>query len=677
MAINRNYSQLLVTGTNGGDWTLSNASLTGNQGYLFYDYSDDSSERVKEIVAQVAGGGSATTVEITSPSVNARSIGIRRVMPLYLLGVGNTANSDNLKFLASPDGGTTYFAHDGTTWSVVAEADILTGGMSANQLRNAGTPPGNNTAFTLKCAVAMPITATTTTLYFAGYQIITGLYDGGVSNRILDFRGDGADYFDPEQLLRYDDMPEGVGNGFGGTVWPDFDNSSTFYEPSGLIIRGSDPNDTTAQTNNAHYFVDTIGIDLSRQLSIRTTGTENESNQLFRFLVLPDAGPGLSAPVNSTDFNSRSWKAWDGDAWQTVTGTDVSDFQTDGSNGMSAEQFNDADWTSLGITNDGFLLLIFGERFAYNEDTDDDFWIESIRGYPVTYENSTTITSPAATNAGGGIYENNSGTIVMGWHGRLMEYSDVRGAALPPSHIANEGTIDSYSAGTFPGTLPYFIARQSETLNTVDFNGVSSSTTYPRYYGPLYEANSTLEYDKHWPSTDWTNGLIVHIVSGTGAGQWGILGNRSKDDAWKFELLHPFATAPAAGDRFVIGSLVWVTLPEISAAPFLGKITIGTSRLIIKLRAGSPKFTVEAYTGQSNWEVTNPAHPWRPDTVRCAELTLANTREPSVWEFNQANSSGYGSRGREVSLSIIGVVGHEDYLIDTLATKVEVPPEGS
>lgn len=681
MAINRNYRDLLVTDDNDGDWTLVNGStgtlgLSGNSGYLEFNYADSSSVRNKEILGQVtvAQGG---TISITSPAVNAVSLGLNGAEPLYLLGSNNTADEESAKFLASPDGGTTYYAKTGSAWTQVAEANILTSGMTGAQLHDAGLPPGTNSSFQIKMAVSMPVGGATTSLDFIGYRLRSGSHDVGVRTRIMDFRGTGSDYFDPEQTLRFDMCPAGVSNGFGSTAWVDFDGSLLFYEPNGMIIRGSDPATSRFEaTTNGHHMVDTRGIQIDRGLVMATNGTENEDNAVYRFLVDPTWGPGLSVPVNTTDFNGRSWKAWDGEAWQTVTGaTEVGDFQIDGTGGMTVEQFNEADWGDLGIENDGFLLLVFGDRKAYNEDTTDDYWLDSIQGYAVTYENNTTILSPASTVAGGGIYENNSGTIVMGWRGRVMEYSDVRGAALPPSHIANEGTIDSYSAGTFPGTPPYFIARQSESVTTVDYAGNSSSSTVNRYYGPLYEADSVLEYDKHWPSTDWTNGLIVHIVSGTGAGQWGILDNRSTDDAWKFQLAHPFATAPAAGDRFVIGSLVWITLPEISAPPMMGHITLKEGRLICKLRAGSPKWWIEAYGSGDNWEVSNPAHPLRQDTVRVAELTMDNTRRSSTWEFNQTNSDGESSIGREVSLSIIGIVGHEDYIVDCLAVNAHIGPQ--
>lgn len=290
----------------------------------------------------------------------------------------------------------------------------------------------------------------------------------------------------------------------------------------------------------------------------------------------------------------------------------------------------------------------------------------------MTYGANPKTASPAASKAGGGIYENNAGTIVLGWKGgRVMEYSDIRGPALPPVSVDTEGTIDSYSAGTFPGTSPYFIARQSETLTEYDYKGDATQTAYNRYYGAMCHMSDT-NWDKHWPGSDWTNGLIVHIVSGTGAGQWGILENRDPDDAWKFQLVHPFATAPAAGDRFVIGSLVWITLADLSAPPMMGEITIQEGQLVCKLRAGTPKWIIEAYTGGDNWEVANPPHPYSPGTVRSVELRLSDTRQPTLWNLNSTTGDGFGSRGREVSLSIIGIVGHEDYLVDTLAAYAHV-----
>lgn len=675
MAINRNFSQLLVTADNVGDWTLSNCAASGNQGYLEFDYSDSSSVRTREILASVAGGAGATTIAITSPAIDARSLSLTSITPLYLLGSGNTPQNDALRFLVSLDNGTTYWANTGSGWVEVAEANILTSGMTAQQLRANGLPNGTASALKVKCSVVAPILAAATTLNFIGYQLASGTLGGPGRVRLLDFRGTGFGFFDEEQVDRFDMVPAGVINGFGSTAWNDFSENFYYYEPEGLIIRGTDPDDALpVVTTNSHFLVSTAGVNLSNQLFMATNGTSNETNQLFRFLVDVSGGPGDSVPVNSTDFQSRSWKAWDGSAWATVTGGDVATFQGDGTGGMSVDQFNAADWNSLGIEDDGFLLLIYGERNAYDGDTTNDYWLDSIQGYAVTYENSTTIASPAADLSGGGIYENNAATIIMGWKGgRLKEYSDVRGPALPPSHINTTGSIVSYSAGTFPGTLPYFIAGQTETVVTTNNDGSTTTTTPSRYYGPLYEANSTLEYDKHWPSTDWTNGLIVHITEGTGAGQWGILENRSKDDAWKFQLYHKFATAPSTDSKFAIGNLVWITLPELSAAPLMGQIFIGTGELVIKARAGQPTFIIEAYPSGYNREVANPSYPYNADTIRSSTLTLTNTRDPTLWQLRQANSDGSGAGGREVSLAIASIVGHEDFLVDTLAVEVSLP----
>lgn len=255
-----------------------------------------------------------------------------------------------------------------------------------------------------------------------------------------------------------------------------------------------------------------------------------------------------------------------------------------------------------------------------------------------------------------------AGSIVMGsLGGRAFEYSDERGLAAPPDHVSTAGKVLGYEDNDDDlDALAYFIA------DLTDADGASVD------FGPLFEPDVELTLDKWFPSSDWTLGLTVHITdsseSGSGAsGQWNVLAGRDRTDPYKFNLLHPFATAPEAGDVFEIGSLCWIVYPNIAAPPMKALLAIHKGELIMKLLSGSLRGGIEVYTSGNKFQLGNGLYPYLPDAIRGMEYAQADIENLSHWNWNVANPSGKGAISRELAVAFRTIVrGGRDFKVDSV-----------
>lgn len=262
-----------------------------------------------------------------------------------------------------------------------------------------------------------------------------------------------------------------------------------------------------------------------------------------------------------------------------------------------------------------------------------------------------------------------AGNIVLGWlQGRAMEFSREKGSALPHA-FSSVGKVLSYADDTDSGGDAYIEADWTD----LDGNEVN--------FGPLFEPDVSLVLDKWWPNSDWTAGLTVHLTDSrqtspaSGAsGQWGVLAGRAVDNPYKFILRDPLATAPAAGDKFEIGSLVWIVYPSIACPPRGGLVTLGMGELVMKELGSVPMAgQIEVYSSENKRELRSAAYPWAPQGLVAARYTKSMLQDMAEYSWDAKSPDGRGHKGREIAVAFRHVLAHgQDFKIDSVAYNVTV-----
>lgn len=657
MALSRSNVDLRITEDNIGDWTWGGGFAPGSSRGTDYEYhhSDDDTSYVRSYIG-------LSNYTVRSPTVDLSDFTVQRIVPL---GQEKRTAADTYtrnRYLVSDDNGVTWKKYASGSWSAVNIANISSEGMLGEELAAAGLPDERSL---IKIA-AYVISGTD----FDGFTIVTGSYGGGYEI-IDDFRGNAQLFFEDvlEDFQRVDAINPHLAVKRGSFVVTEpFTSGAWFSETNGLIFRGSGPNTSLPRTTgDTPLWLDVKGAIQNRGFSLQVNGTIDESYWLFRILVADDPGElGFCPEPGQGSSSDLVYKAWDGSTWSTV---DVYDFWAGSAEGMTIEQFNEADWSAL--TLEGQLCCaVYAQRLAYPDNEEDDWWIAGLVGYAVPYSHSNPYTPPAASEGLSGTEKPQVGSAMVGHVGGLIsEFSKERGHRRMPSHITTRGVVSSYSAygedadsGVFN---PYIIAT------TADWDGNAA------YYGPLHRsALGPMTFDRWWPTSDAWTGAIIQMVSGTSAGQWNIVLSRPSNNSRKFHLLYEFATAPVAGDKFFFGQIFYVVFGEQSHRSPMGDFIDITKVKIPRMhwRVGRPELRLEYYRSGYEFPVSNPVYPYTT-SIPWQEWDDEAFHERGAFADAPKDSSGVGVTGREVSVAMIVPLDKNDFTLDELCyiVKEDVP----
>lgn len=240
-------------------------------------------------------------------------------------------------------------------------------------------------------------------------------------------------------------------------------------------------------------------------------------------------------------------------------------------------------------------------------------------------------------------------SLVTGFRGgRAMRYSERRGEPTPPSHISKRLVVESYNAGLATGT-PYIIASA-----TTPSGGVA-------YLGPSFRSTTAHSYNKMWPRSDWTKGLLIvtyddSTTSSGSAGQYTWAKSRAADHPRKIYLEAPLPVAPQAGDYFSIGAKpFWIVFGDNFAYPMDGFITLADAELSANILEGSPTFRVEIYrAAEELYRVTRPGFPFKTATTN-VDINQASLQERGLQYINDG-LSGLTSHARRNAVGLACLV---------------------
>lgn len=243
--------------------------------------------------------------------------------------------------------------------------------------------------------------------------------------------------------------------------------------------------------------------------------------------------------------------------------------------------------------------------------------------------------------------------------GRLMKYSSHRGGAQPPAHVTRRCVVYDYYNGSEGG----------DAYIDVSTTNAAGGTTY---LGPLFESNLVLSYNKWFPSSDWTRGLVVYFYdesatdSGS-AGQYVFVKGRASDNPNRLLLYYPLPIAPQAGDKFVIGGqLAWITFKSVKAPLFSGHLQARRYELDIQQREGSSSIRLEFYPSGESFIPAAQLFPYKAGAIY-VELTEAERESRGIYAAGLIDSSGQGTTGHEIRPAIANIIEKgEDYLIDAV-----------
>lgn len=331
------------------------------------------------------------------------------------------------------------------------------------------------------------------------------------------------------------------------------------------------------------------------------------------------------------------------------------------------EPSSTARWDDVGA-GDQLVLFLFAERLSYNEDLDEDYWIEGIEAFMAEDVNEGSV--PPATRVGSENVGSEAVNIVMGGpYAHVQRYSDVRGEPLPPLPYTVRGVVADYEGDPLLTARPYMIA------STVDADGEGA------YFGMPTEPSGAIGNQRWWGSQlgldDWSCGLVAHFYDDSStdsgsAGQWAVLAGRAASDPYKFYLANALATPPSRGDKFHIGRLVWIAFPEVGVVPPYNRVNLDVGEVMMRLVRGTLRATIEAYPGGDTFEITTPGYPFRAATHRVAQLEQQDIRSVATKNFAVSSASATSAAGREISLGFATIVDRGDWRLEQVCYLLKV-----
>lgn len=672
--------------------------------------------------SRVSGGGCTqqSSYELQTMDVDTSSMGsIIKIQPMMKAGSCPVSTGDgdpcfsvsqpsgDIRFLASDDSGTTYYAWDGSSWNSTATSAIFSSGMTWAQV-SATTVDWSMfvTSGTIRFYIGLKFQdmfasgkSDTYPGYIHGIIIHYGDLTEGVWHKLVDFSAMSPYSMSqcPSPILANGWCNQVIYNSELSTPGISLGANSAYtsVNGSGLTVyayTGTKSERSSGKVSSSKSPIVTTPVAFSVNKLRCVYADDYDQSILDTRFAISFNGSNIGAGDHSRRgmedaVSSVAWKVYRDNAWTTIgvgapyalcgLGDDWPSSAMTKDEFEAASGFKDELDSGDGTVTVAMWLAYGGEETAVSPYLGSayissiEFQVGSDSGEGGDDDGGDGASGSSTPQADlGGPADDQSGarevkSMALGHRGgRLMRWSEKRSEPKPTNATVRGLLVESYDDGQSTGS-PYIIAKP------LDSSGNSV------YFGPSFSSGTVNSWNKMWPRSDWTRGMTAFIYdsssSESGAmGQYNWMMGRPYDHPRKFFLQYPFAVAPEEDDVFAIAVRpFWIVFGDVVADPQDGYVTFRNGAIEIEEVSGDPRFRLEVYPAANQlYSTAKPGGPYKPSTP-AVDRVKADMQDRGLVYFNLHDPSGLNTQSRHVAIGIADLVDSDyDFRLITAAYEV-------